>query len=344
LQDGRYSDTEAHAVEQRSIGTVLIGANALLREGLAHILDGAHFEILASASYLDASIATSLPHHQTVLLIIEASGDTDLTIRQIESFKERCPAGRVVVLAHHLQLPEMVMAYTAGANAYLISVATSDVFIKSLELVMLGETILPPSLLTLLYTNENTSDDGNDKLDQQDSSKQDPEDLHTNGKDDPSNDNDSDEDLEAIEGTLPRVQTTGAPRLSARQRLILRYLIEGDPNKTIARKIHITEATVKVHVKAILRKIRVHNRTQAAIWAMNNGSFIPEGQNDSSAKLLGPPPQNLVTENLVAEQVPPPSQNGALPSTKDFKIEGADHGPSADNDHIIQKSIHRKQD
>jgi two-component system nitrate/nitrite response regulator NarL len=33
----------------------------------------------------------------------------------------------------------------------------------------------------------------------------------------------------------------------------------------------ITEATVKVHVKAILRKIRVHNRTQAAIWGMNNG-------------------------------------------------------------------------
>jgi hypothetical protein len=31
---------------------------------------------------------------------------------------------------------------------------------------------------------------------------------------------------------------------------------------------------VKVHVKAILRKIRVSNRTQAAIWAMNNDSFI----------------------------------------------------------------------
>jgi Bacterial regulatory proteins, luxR family len=39
----------------------------------------------------------------------------------------------------------------------------------------------------------------------------------------------------------------------------------------IARKIQIAEATVKVHLKAILRKIRVRNRTQAAIWAMNNG-------------------------------------------------------------------------
>jgi two-component system, NarL family, nitrate/nitrite response regulator NarL len=328
-------------VERRSIGTVLIGANALLREGLAHILDGADFEILASASYLDASIAASLPHHQTVLLIMEVSSDIDSTIHQIESFKERCPAGRVVVLAHQLQLPEMVMAFTAGANAYLVSVTTSDVFIKSLELVMLGETILPPSLLNLLYTNENTSDDGNDKLDHQDSGKQDPGDPHTNGKDDPSDDNDSDEDLEAIQGTLPRVQGAGGPRLSARQRLILRYLIEGDPNKTIARKIHITEATVKVHVKAILRKIRVHNRTQAAIWAMNNGSFIPEQDDDSSAasKLLAPPSQNLVTD-----QVPPAAQNGALPSSHDFKIEDADDSPLADNDPVVQKNIHRKQD
>jgi two-component system nitrate/nitrite response regulator NarL len=33
----------------------------------------------------------------------------------------------------------------------------------------------------------------------------------------------------------------------------------------------ITEATVKIHVKQILRKTRMQNRTQVAIWAMNNG-------------------------------------------------------------------------
>ena len=37
----------------------------------------------------------------------------------------------------------------------------------------------------------------------------------------------------------------------------------------IAYQLKITESTVKVHVKAILRKIRVKNRTQAAIWALN---------------------------------------------------------------------------
>jgi two-component system nitrate/nitrite response regulator NarL len=61
-----------------------------------------------------------------------------------------------------------------------------------------------------------------------------------------------------------------APQLSPRELAILRCLINGNSNKCIARKIDIAEATVKVHVKAILRKIRVQNRTQAAIWGMNH--------------------------------------------------------------------------
>ena len=57
-----------------------------------------------------------------------------------------------------------------------------------------------------------------------------------------------------------------APQLSSREKSVLRCLIKGNSNKCIARKMDIAEGTVKVHVKAILRKIRVHNRTQAAIW------------------------------------------------------------------------------
>ena len=76
---------------------------------------------------------------------------------------------------------------------------------------------------------------------------------------------------EDSQGLLVTAENGIAPQLSPRERSILRYLIEGDSNKSIARKIDIAEGTVKVHVKAILRKIRAHNRTQAAIWGMNNG-------------------------------------------------------------------------
>jgi two-component system nitrate/nitrite response regulator NarL len=59
--------------------------------------------------------------------------------------------------------------------------------------------------------------------------------------------------------------------LSARELEILRALVGGKSNKAIARDLNIAEATVKVHLKALLRKVRVSNRTQAAIWAMNQG-------------------------------------------------------------------------
>ncbi len=59
--------------------------------------------------------------------------------------------------------------------------------------------------------------------------------------------------------------------LSGREAGILGHLARGDSNKLIARKLDIAEATVKVHVKAILRKIQVKNRTQAAVWALDQG-------------------------------------------------------------------------
>jgi two-component system nitrate/nitrite response regulator NarL len=68
------------------------------------------------------------------------------------------------------------------------------------------------------------------------------------------------------------------PELSVREIQILNGLVKGHTNKVIARTCDITEATVKVHIRSILRKIRVGNRTQAAIWAVESGysADIPE--------------------------------------------------------------------
>lgn len=60
-------------------------------------------------------------------------------------------------------------------------------------------------------------------------------------------------------------------RMSTREMEILFRLANGDSNKVIARLLDLSEATVKVHVKAILKKLRLLNRTQAAIWAIRNG-------------------------------------------------------------------------
>lgn len=58
---------------------------------------------------------------------------------------------------------------------------------------------------------------------------------------------------------------------SDKERLIMASLNQGHSNKVIARRLDMTEATVKVHMKAVMRKINVANRTEAAIWAVRNG-------------------------------------------------------------------------
>lgn len=76
--------------------------------------------------------------------------------------------------------------------------------------------------------------------------------------------------------------SNGTTNLSDRETEILRQLVLGEANKVISRHLSISEATVKVHVKAILRKLRVLNRTQAAIWAVNHG--IAAAANDMATQ------------------------------------------------------------
>ena len=178
-----------------------------------------------------------------LVLIVHAGGDFEAAVEQIELLRERHPKARIAVVADHYRLDEMVSAFRAGASGYFVDVMTCDVFVKSIELVMMGETIFPPAFMLSILHSEND---------------------HF-AKAAPRNENDR-----AIAMTAERSIT---PQLSPREKSIMRCLIEGDSNKCIARKIDIAEATVKVHVKAILRKIRVQNRTQAAIWGMNHGSL-----------------------------------------------------------------------
>jgi two-component system nitrate/nitrite response regulator NarL len=52
---------------------------------------------------------------------------------------------------------------------------------------------------------------------------------------------------------------------------ILSHVRKGGQNKQIANDLKISDGTVKVHLKSILKKIHVQNRTQAAIWALDHG-------------------------------------------------------------------------
>ena len=59
--------------------------------------------------------------------------------------------------------------------------------------------------------------------------------------------------------------------LTPREHEILCHLSEGQSNKVIARNLNISDGTVKLHVKAILRKLGVHSRVEAAVMAVERG-------------------------------------------------------------------------
>jgi len=232
-------------MRRRSFETVLVGPSALVREGLTRILCAANFHILDSVTCVDDADVSARTPQTPILLIVDSGDASDSAVEQVEQFRKQHSAARIAMLADCYRISHVTHAFEVGADAYFVRVANWDAFIKSLELVMLGETILPPALLPFIINHDACG----------------------------SRDDMAAHDLR--EGVTSRTAELDAtPPLSAREQCILRYLIEGHSNKVIARKVDIAEATVKVHVKTILRKIRVQNRTQAAIWAISNSSFV----------------------------------------------------------------------
>lgn len=84
------------------------------------------------------------------------------------------------------------------------------------------------------------------------------------------------EDLSALTFAAPAARTTAAPdpaakQLSRMQTRVLEQLSKGLSNEEIGNALGITTDTVKIHLKAIFKKLNTANRTQVALWAADQG-------------------------------------------------------------------------
>ena len=243
-----------------SRAAILMGENDLLLQGLKRILVAAKFYVVTKAISPEFGPNTLAKEGVPIALIINVRDDFNSVLEIIKNFKRQIPSANVLLFTDHNHLSdyEVIEAFRCGANGYFLN-PSCDEFVKSLELVMAGEAILPATTLSLMLRQNNIST------------------------------------LDAIEISAPPIrqlerESLGAcnslaacsPQLSAQEQSILRCLIEGDSNKVIARKRNITEATVKVHVKAILRKTRMSNRTQVAIWGVTKGVLLSCAEGQSS--------------------------------------------------------------
>jgi two-component system, NarL family, nitrate/nitrite response regulator NarL len=206
-----------------AVSTTLICDDLLLRTELQHMLSGTPLTVAEGFSSAWPTLVSGRAQ-EPALVIFAASQLPGGMLNMVQWTKERFPATRIVVLADRFDLSFVRQGRDAGVNGFCLIGSSREVLITSLELVRLGELVLPPALVGALLDEVPSTPD--------------------------------------LKPADPRLSS-----ISAREAAILTCLMEGASNKVIARKLGLAEETVKAHLKAILRKIGVANRTQAALWA-----------------------------------------------------------------------------
>ena len=199
----------------------------------------------------------SAPRAQADLVICSLNLDerARAELAAMQEIRSVFPQAKLIILTDVVSAFGVREAVRAGVDGILSAEISDEVLQRSLELILLGQTLFP---VRFLHAQDETTAA-------------------------PAYDHNLVEPLAAesrfgvsqamfhrpLDPALALDRITG-PQLSEREGQILQCLVLGSSNKAIARKFNISEATVKVHIRALLRKIRVSNRTQAAIWALSN--------------------------------------------------------------------------
>lgn len=147
----------------------------------------------------------------------------------------------IVMLTTSTDENDLLESLRQGAQGYLLKDMEPDELVLALRDIVSGKTVVAPDLAPILA--KAVQGGG----------------VHDNDETD----------------------TSPFSELTPRETEILGLLAEGQSNKAIARNLGISDGTVKLHVKAILRKLDVHSRVEAAVMAVQQG-FSRNDQNTTS--------------------------------------------------------------
>jgi two-component system, NarL family, nitrate/nitrite response regulator NarL len=249
-----------------SIVCVVVHPSRIVRAGLASIFAESPFQPACTASSIEDVPSTVASAGQQLLVIIGVREGSDL-VDDLAAVKASFPDAHVVVLDDPGKRDLVMTALASGATSFVDENVATSTLMKQLELLTQGEPVISVSVLKSLL--EHSSILPFEKA------------MMAPAVDQP-------------EASDAQGEPQEMSQLSDREAAILNGLVQGASNKVIANQLKITEATVKVHVKAILRKIRVKNRTQAAIWAMHRQS-LPMHYTQATANWALPDQVKLLT-------------------------------------------------
>jgi two-component system, NarL family, nitrate/nitrite response regulator NarL len=255
------------------VPTVVV-ASPLLQEGLSSLLSGSRFRVVSTAATTSEAMVPAEDQSGPALILaafLDASG-----FEAVRSLQTAHPEAKLVIFGRSAVPECWPRDLCLSAQAVLDYGISREVLLNVLDVLMTGVTVQSADLFSWLFAQPSAASPA------------------------------SADQRPILVGESPAGQSaTGAPlshRLSSRELNVLRYLAEGASNKAIARQYDLAEATVKIHVKNILRKLGTRNRTQAALWARENGIHaapLPDKQN-SAFTSEGQLPQHA--PSLVADQ------------------------------------------
>ena len=216
----------------------LIEPNHFLREGLRAVVHNDTGRLVGAVAS-----ARSISRAATPDVLLFGPGTIDVIEAELGVSRERLAVGRdvpAVMLMDTANSAAVRRVSALGLDAILSPDISADVLLRSLDLVVLGQQIFPasaaqPRLACLRFGSANAA-----------------------------------ASLVYEHGSTGLRDPLSNVVLSEREVQTLRGLVDGAPNKAIAQQLTISESTVKAHVKSLLRKIRVTNRTQVVLWALSN--------------------------------------------------------------------------
>jgi two-component system nitrate/nitrite response regulator NarL len=223
------------------IHTCIIEQNDLIREGIKSFLSGKNYKIYAEFKCLEnftSDIVLEAPQliiigiNTKILSGYNAQEEITKFKLHLERMRTDIPHAHLIILISQEALFHIPDLYSWNVDGYICRDITKVGFLNYLNLAMMGEKILPPPFM-------HAQINGN---------------FHTSI---------------GIDAVYPQLHHL--PVFSLRENDIIRCIAQGSPNKKIASQLKITESTVKVHLKTILRKLGMQNRTQVALWATKNG-------------------------------------------------------------------------
>ncbi|MXP63247.1 response regulator transcription factor [Roseomonas sp. M0104] len=252
----------ADAEDLSPVNIVVVDPRRLSREALRRLISSQALAVVAEGATLGEALQ-NVPAGTSIQLLIQtldSDGGIEAALPEIQKARLRFGGLKAVVLTDCSKPASLLHAVRSGVEAFLSRDISAEVLRRALELVLNGQHLLPGNLAQLVFNPAWLQPDGAIASDLTPSRPA----------------------AEAMPRFAERSRTIS---LSKRECQILQCLVDGLSNKMIARDLDITEATVKVHVKALLRKTQTANRTQAAIWAVNHW-FGGEAESGEAASLL----------------------------------------------------------